>query len=344
MLLVVLGFAILATVMVDALLTTVAVSTVAGPLTGNLTHGLWTLALRRRSHRFLRMAGPVIALTAVAVWFAALWLGWSLVFLADTDAVVSATSGRPAGGWDRVYFAGSTLFTLGGGEFIPQGVVWQMLAIVALVNGLTMVTLWITYLIPVTGATTGKRRLAASIASLGERPDAILMSSWDGRGFAPLEPYLVSLTPMVAELAEQHLAYPVLHYFHSAHRYTAAAPMMASLDEALTMLEFGVAPRHRPAQFAFHPLRDAVSHFLDTLFSAFIIPETDPPAAPSLQRLRDTGIPTVDDEEFETAVSKLGQRRRLLHALVDNDGWSWDDLWTTTHRDHDNPAGTGMTA
>lgn len=344
MLLVVLGFAILATVMVDALLTTVAVSNVAGPVTGNLTHGLWTLALRWRSHRFLRLAGLLIALTAVAVWFAALWLGWSLVFLADVDAVVSTDTGRPAGAWDRVYFAGYTLFTLGSGEFIPQGAVWQLLAIVALVNGLTMVTLWITYLIPVTAAATGKRRLAASIASLGERPDAILMSAWDGRGFAPLEPHLVSLMPMVALLAEQHLAYPVLHYFHSVHRYTALAPMIASLDEALTMLEFGVAPRHRPPQFAYHPLRDAVSHFLDTLFSAFIIPEPDPPPPPSLERLRDTGIPTVDDEEFEAAVSKLAQRRRLLRALVDNDGWTWEDLWTTTHRDHDNPAGTGLTA
>ncbi|MDP8970227.1 MAG: potassium channel family protein [Actinomycetota bacterium] len=335
MLLVVVGLTIVGLVMLDVLRTTVGVASGAGPLTGRLTHWLWALALRGGSHKVLRLGGLAVTLSVVIVWLAALWLGWSLIFLADPDAVVETTSGRRAGGWERVYFAGYTLFTLGNGEYAPKGTLWQLATILALTNGLGLVTLAITYLVPVTSAATHKRAVAAYIAGLGQRPDAILAHAWEGDRFARLENHLAPLTSMVALLAEQHLAYPVLHYFHSEDTYTASPPMLAGLDEALTVLLFGVDPAHRPAMLVLHPLRETMGHFLDTLYSAFIDPEPEPPPVPPLARLRDAGIPTVDDGEFEAAMEKLADRRRLLRALVHNDGWSWDDVWTVVSHGHD---------
>ena len=67
--------------------------------------------------------------------------------------------------------------------------------------------------------------------------DIVLKPLWenllnrDGKG---------TLIPMLAGLGESHLTYPVLHYFHSTKRSASAAAGVASLDEALTILECGL--------------------------------------------------------------------------------------------------------
>jgi hypothetical protein len=37
----------------------------------------------------------------------------------------------------------------------------------------------------------------------------------------------------------------------------------------------------------------------------------------------------VNDQAFELAVQDLAKRRKLLLALVRNDGWCWDDVIVT---------------
>jgi hypothetical protein len=48
---------------------------------------------------------------------------------------------------------------------------------------------------------------------------------------------------------------------------------------------------------------------------------------PSLKELRDMGIPVVEDELFNSALKGLASRRRLLLALVTNEGWEWEAVW-----------------
>jgi hypothetical protein len=106
-------------------------------------------------------------------------------------------------------------------------------------------------------------------------------------------------------------------------RSTAAAPSIAVLDEALTLLEYGVLCDYRPDPATLYPVRQAVSEFLETLSSTFIHPTQEAPPPPILDHLRMNGIPTLSDEAFQIAVEDLAKRRRLLLALVRNDGWSW---------------------
>ena len=326
-----LGVFLLLLVLADLLWTTMGEG--GGPVTKRVTSLLWGLALRVHhrwpSHRLLSIAGLAVFLSAVVLWIALLWVGWLLVFNSSTGAVVHAQTKAPADVWERVYFTGFTIFTLGTGDYQPSGRPWQVLTALASFNGLFLVTFSITYLVPVVQAATHKRYLAVYISSLGQSAQAILVHSWDGEGFTALGQHLAAVTSDIAHLEQRHLAYPVLHYLHAKQRPEGIALSLSALDEALTILAYGVEPEVRLEEGTFRPAQQVITEFLETLSSIYIDPEDEAPPPPSLAPLRERGIPVVSDEVFEERVARLDKRRRLLKALVRNNGWSWD----TTHPD-----------
>lgn len=334
------GFLIVIVAMVDALQTTLSVGSVAGPVTGRINHRAWSLVLATGSRRLLRLAGVPLTLNALGLWLLMLWLGWTLVFSADPTAVMTSDN-RPVSDFgEHAYFAGSTLFSLGSGEFHPNGTPWRLLSVLALINGLFLVTLGITYVIPVATAATERRRMAALIASLGNRPDEAVAGGWDDGNFGALRHYLMTLAPDIALLAQRHLAYPVLHYFHSGSLHTAAAPMIARLDELVTLLRIGLEESERPDPYVTRPLHEALTQFLNTLHAVFVDPRDEAPPPPRLDRLRAAGLPVVSDEVFTRELQAHDARRRLLLALVENDGWDWSDVWPEDSGEHE-PTGHG---
>jgi hypothetical protein len=319
------GIVLILGVISDVLWTTLRLAG-AGPLTSWVTNLMWRLALRfARSHRALSAAGFWIVLLTVSLWINLVWLGWTLVLGMDPQSVVDSQTGQPADFWARVYYAGFTLITLGNGDYKPVGAVWQVLAPVAAANGFILVTLVITYLLPLMTAALQRRQLAVHISVLGQTPQELLLRAWNGQSFGRLTDHLVGLTFPIMGLGEGHLAYPVLHCFHSSERETAMAPNIAVLDEVLTLLE-GVAPEQRPDPVAIYPLRGAIDRLLATLSEAHLEPERDPPPLPDLETLQAAGIPTVDAETFRCSLEVATYRRRLLFGLVEKEGWHWDDV------------------
>lgn len=323
------GAVVLLVTVVDVLWTTLAVGGAGGPLTGPVTIRAWALFLRigGRNHRFLEVAGLALTLAVILQWIVLLLLGWTLVFLSDADAVVSAENAVPADGWTRFYYVGFTVFTLGNGDFVAGTPVWRVATVLTVGSALFLISLAITYLVSVTTSVTQKRGLAGYVSAIGSSPDDILVRAWDGRSFDVLRSHIQELTPAMSVLAQEMLAYPVLHYFHSSDRRTAAAPSIALVDELLTILEHGIVPERRLPDLVTAPLRGTVTELLETLASAFAEPGEAPPPAPSLAPLRRAGLPVVPDEEFAAAVAELRRRRQLLLGLVENDGWDWDSVW-----------------
>lgn len=322
-----LGLALVGLTLVDAYLTTLAVNAGAGPISSRLTSGLWRLLhwVSRRLHTdaLLPFSGVLVVVTGFVVWVLMLWTGWFLVFLGG-DAVLESSSREPGGVVDRVYFTAFTIFTLGVGDYVP-GTEWAKIATsVATLTGLALVTGAISYLISVVGAVVAKRALAVHVHGLGRSSEEIVCHGWVGDGFGTgLVQHLVALTPQVASLGEQHLAYPVLHYFHAGERGKAAGPALAALDDALTLLHSGVAPQARLESAVTEPLRRCNESLLETVAEVFFHPAGSPPPAPSLDRLRACGIPTVSDEEFHRAVDGSAARRSALLGLTRSDGWDW---------------------
>ncbi|MBE9182487.1 two pore domain potassium channel family protein [Oculatella sp. LEGE 06141] len=329
---VVLGILLLVLVMTDVLVTTLTVGG-GGPLTSRLSRWIWRIALRihqwRSNHRFLSVAGWIILVSTVLLWFAFIFVGWTLIFSTTGLEVVNASTKQPATTWETIYFVGYTLTTLGIGDYQPQGTVWQLATSVASANGFVMVSLAIAYLLPVVSAATQKRQLAVYISSLGGTPDEIITRAWNGKNFGQFDQHLISLSPQVALQGEQHLTYPILHYFHSRERSRTLILSLIALDEALTLLQYGVKPSSRPDLAALGSIRRTNTAFLKTLSSAYIEPASENPPPPPLNLLRSKEIPVVSDEEFWDAIKPLTHRRRLLLALAHEDGWTWDSVAST---------------
>lgn len=323
------GILIVAIIVVDVVVTTLTLGG-GGPLTSRLSAGMWWVALRFRRwsgrRGFLGVIGWSLLIAIALLWFVGSWIGWVLIFDSTGTGVVTSLNKLPATFWETVYFTGYTLSTLGLGDYQPNGVVWEIATAIASMSGFFLVTLTFAYLLPVIGAATQRRQLALYISSLGGTPDEMIARAWTGKGFGQFSQHLISLSPMVIQQGENHLTYPILHYFHSVDRDRAIALSIACLDEALTLLNYGVAPEFRPDPSALESCRRANAAFLKTLKSAFITPDSDWPDAPPLDLLRRYGIPTVSEAEFLDAIKQdtLAQRRHLLLALVRNDGWTWD--------------------
>lgn len=328
------GVAIILLVVYDAFVTTISVVSAGGPVTHRLGRGLWRL-LRRlgRGPRspLLAAAGPVTVSAILLAWLVGLWAGWTLVFSAHPDAVVHTDTSTAADPWSRVYFAGYALYTLGLGDFAPQGAPWQVLTAVATINGFMLMTMTVSYLIPVVMALSDRRQQGMLLYGLGPRAQDLLLLGWDGRSFADLDPRLHDLAPMVGQLAQKYLSYPVLHFFHSPERSTAVEPGLVALDEALLVLEHGVEEQLRPPPPTLAPLRAALDRFAELVADEFSGEASREPPPPDVEVLRRAGVPAVDASALRSAVAERSTHRRRLRALLIDARWGWEDASAPAH-------------
>lgn len=319
------GVGIMLVVCVDVVATTVSSGSPMGGFAAAVTrlvHG--TAIYRTSSPRDLRLriAGPMVTVAVLATWIGALWLAWALVFSADPEAVVVATSGQPVGGLERVYFAGMNLSTLGTGDLRADGPLWRLATTLAAFTGLTVVTLSVTFLVPVVSAVTHRNQVAARIAMLGTTPDEIVRELWDGAEWRGLKT-LDAISAEILMIAERHRTYPILHYFHSADPVTAFPRNIAVLDEALSLMTFGVDARGEEG--AVRRARRAVARLLELLAEGFVPVGSWEPPPPPLDALSEAGLPTIEQSTFDDRLRDQAARRRHVAAFVQHDRWSWPD-------------------
>ncbi len=78
---------------------------------------------------------------------------------------MTSDTNLPADLVGKIYFAGYTIFTLGNGDYQPLGG-WRIVTVIANATSLIIVTLSISYLIPLLSAVVEKRVLAGRISPL----------------------------------------------------------------------------------------------------------------------------------------------------------------------------------
>lgn len=320
----VLGTSILLVTLFDLVKTTLVFSPYGGPLTARVAQSVWSAFIHFSSSRRSNAVGPGVLLAMLLTWLVFSWGGWTLLFSATQGAVVDAQSRQPASLAARIYFVGYSLFTLGIGDYRPIGAVWQFATVLCAAQGFAVITLSITYIVPIVSAVTQKRQLAALISLLGTRPETLVIAAWNGSDFGRLEQQLSDLVPRIIDLQLQHDAYPVLHYFNDTKRQQAVVPAIAVLDDALTLLVWAIHEDTRPELRLLESVRQAIGDYLESLEAVHIRAAEASPPLPPLAPLRRAGIPIVSDATFQ-ARADVDHRRRLLLALLERDGWAWHD-------------------
>lgn len=313
------GAAVLVGVTVDVLATVLDVSHGAGPFTGPTGRRIWLRLVDLRHSGMpagvLRVGGILLTAMVIVAWLLALVAGWTLIYLADESALRIATTGEPAGGIDRIYFATSSLFTLSLGDVVPGASGWRLVAAANAGSGLLLLTLSITYAVPVIEAVTRRRIFAGTVATLGGDAAEIVANHDRAQGEGALMDELPTLRRSIIEMAHLHLAYPVLHYFHSSDRRDAFGPNLAALYDALVTLErsWGEGPGGERA--ALVRTRATIEASLDPLLLDHDTGRV-PPSLPGCHHA------AGDPCRLE---SDLAQHRGKLAALVYEEGWSWED-------------------
>jgi len=321
----VLGVVLLVAAVGDLLWTTLWVEGGAGPLTTRVTTWTWRTIRKLGSQRtrVLTLAGPVTLLLGLAVWIGLLWAGWTLVFAGAENAIFDTRDPGPISWVERFYFVGYSLFTMGNGDFTPKDGIWQIVTSLTTASGMLFVTLIVSYVISVLEAVTQKRAFASNVSGLGQRGETIVRSAWNGETFDGLELPLNSFTTEINELTTNHQAYPILHYFYTDQRKYATVLSIVALDEALTLLRFGVSEDERPSKAILENARASVGNYLQLVTSSFGHTAVEEPPAPDLDIVREAGVPTVSDEAFSQSLTEAEKRRKRLLGLVEADARAW---------------------
>lgn len=312
--------------LVEGLWTTLWVDGNSAPVTSRFTTLIWKifrLLFSSQNDRKLSLAGPVILISTVLLWIISIWVGWTLIFYSTPQALLAGSASPPVDFTDVLWFTSYIMFTVGNGDYTPGNDIWQILSSFISLTGMTMVTLSITYVLQVISAVTAKRSIAGQITSIGKTAEEFVAKQWTGEGFGAIELQLDSLSQQLATNNEQHLAFPILHYYHAARIEKSQDVAIAILDDALTLIELGVEEKYQPAETILSSARQSVSSFLTTLRSAFIQAADENPPVPNINKLHEKGIPTITDKEFLKKMEKEKERRKLILGLLNNGAWKW---------------------
>ncbi|OJF97139.1 ion channel [Alkalibacterium sp. 20] len=321
----ILGFGLTLFTLVDLIWTTLWVDGGAGPLSKRLARYTWkgTEQLTRKTNNILTLVGPIILVVTLLSWVLFLWVGITLIYSGDPASIIDIRSGGPIIWYERVYFTGYTLFTLGIGDYSPQPGFWQMITAATSGMGILFLTLGASYVINVVNAVVKKRSFARSITGLGMTSEEIARSAWDGKDFHQLDLVLMNASSDISELTQQHQAYPLLHYYHSRNPEEASAIGVAVLDDLLSLLHFGLKDKGAVNVILVQATRSSIETYLDTLTSVFIHSSEKEPNRPSIKRLDDSGIPFVSEDVFQRELDAVIKRRMQLLGAVNSDNHDW---------------------
>lgn len=286
----------------------------AGPLTGTITAlGRRVLSRMSGGARVRSAVGPIAIVTIVGLWAALLLVGFTLILQGQADSFHTAFDGQPVDWSERAYFVGYSLFTLGNGDLAPTTDVGRLLTVAIAATGLFLISLSVTYLLPVTSAAVASRSFASAAGALGDTAEDVVLGAWDGDR-VHLTEELRQLALSLSLLAEQQLAYPVLHLFESSDQRTSAPLAIAQLDDVLTLLD-GVDPRVAPPAAPRRQLRAAIRTYART-YGAGVRSEEDAPPVPATAPLAAAGIPLGDPAAYTRSALELDAHRAEVRGLV----------------------------
>lgn len=299
-----------------------------GFFTSRYSHGFWTLFLKitggNGRKKILSHAGYILLVSIVLIWVFLLWLSFVLMLSSSDASVINSTTKAPANILEKVYYAGFTISTLGVGDYIASSDAWRILSSIYSFTGLILLTMSVTYFIPLLSAVIEQRKLGIRLSNLGNSPEEILINSWDGEDFSEFTDMISDLSESLVHHSQNHRAYPVIHYFHNWKEKNAVILQLARLHEALYLLKYEISEEIRPDAIELKPLDVAFQNYVEVIMEVTHINvlKEAPPLAKT-DNLRDQGL-LLDSKKEISVTEDLINTRKIFQTLVRQDGWSWD--------------------
>ncbi|WP_347160338.1 ion channel [Pontibacter chitinilyticus] len=303
-----------------------------GGITNVVSKAVWKLFFAAAGHRgkskLLGYAGLAVLLCILLLWILGMWGGLFLMLLADPDAVVNSST--HASVLEKLYYAGYTLSTLGNGGYMPGSNSWRLVTDIGSFSGLVFITTSITYFVPVLSAVNLQSQLSLLINSMGETPQKIVSNSWDGNGFSAFTDNVPSLCQLLLKHTIDHHSYPVIHYFHNSKQRLSVVLSLAKLDEVQLLLAHAVPAGNGNDQLKLAMLRAALEDYLGVVLQNYVhTPDSKGKLpVPDVGQLAEYKLPLKPLPEINSLFEQqLRRHREQVNALLQNDGWDWQDIY-----------------
>ncbi len=289
-----------------------------------VTWTLWSSAVRafaaaRRQENYLSYYGPLSLPLLLGFWAAVLITGFGLLYWAPGGAV--KTPERIATFGACLYFSGTTFFTLGLGDIVPNTGFARALIVLEGGMGFGFLAVVISYL-PALNQSFSQREVNISLldARAGSPPTAleILRRHMQDHAMHSLTQLLHEWERWSAELLESHLSFPVLVYFRSQHdNQSWLAALTSILDTCAFVITHLEGESVRQAQLTFAMARHAIVDLALVLHSAPLDPKEDrlpPEDLDTLREFLDAG--KIRFKHSADSAQRLLELRRMYEPYV----------------------------
>ena len=266
---------------------------------------------RKKRETLLSFFGPLSLLVLVGVWALGLVLAFGMMQYGAGSAV-NMNGGQPGFATD-IYLSGTTFFTLGLGDVVPQTGLARVLVVTEAGFGFGFLAAVIGYL-PFIYGSFSRREVNISLldARAGTPPTAgelLRRHAYPGGGEA-LRLLFKDWEFWAAELMESHLSYPVLAFFRSQHDNQSWIAALTAILDSCALVNVAVLDTcRRQAELTFAIARHAVVD-LSQVFKMRPRPLPHNRLPPEdLKRIRDMlaqhGLKTGNFSEMEERLSDL---------------------------------------
>lgn len=229
---------------------------------------------------------PAMLVTLSTVWVILLIFGYGLMFFGLRAQVHDVESFGSA-----LYFAGTSLLTIGFGDIVPTGPATRILSVAAGATGFSVVAVITTFLFSIFGSFQTREAFILTFGARGGSPPSAVDLILGAAKLGMIDRVLgtsESALFWMAQVLETHLAYPVLIYFRSTHDGLSwIGTLGALLDSATLVLTTLEHPQSGEAGLVLHLGR----HVVDDIANYFV--------------LRDTGATGIERSEFDQAYEKF---------------------------------------
>ncbi|MGF1451530.1 MAG: potassium channel family protein [Opitutales bacterium] len=178
----------------------------------------------RRIHGVLEKVGPLMLVMTIAPWYLGLTAAAYCLFAAEILEVANSKTGASPNLVELAYFTQITLSTVGYGDYAPRSFPATLVAPVGAVLASALITISLPFVLSVVSAALDRRHLAQEIFGLGETIEELATGSGFASERTSLKTHFISLSSAIDRHAHNHLAYPILFYFHSRQLEQSRAP------------------------------------------------------------------------------------------------------------------------
>jgi hypothetical protein len=253
---------------------------------------------QERREDTLAIFAPTYMVTLLAYWVASQAVGYGLVFWALNAGL------RPEPGiFESIYFAGTSMLTIGYGDIVPIHWYTRAIALFSAGGGLATFAVVTTFLFQTFGAFQKREAFVVTISErTGAPPSGLefVIRHLSSDLASDISPILRESQQWIAEVMETHLAYPVLTYFRSSHDDESWVGTLGALLDASTLLITTLDLNNRgQAELTLH----IGTHLVRDFSNFFRLPKGD-----------ESG---VEYEEFVTAYRQLRELGAPLRPLED---------------------------